>query len=62
MGSTQELQMLLAKRDVRIRELEIENMELKSKLDKFQGIFPSSPTGVGGENSEKYSGICPILI
>jgi len=48
MGSTQELQMLLAKRDVRIRELEIENMELKSKLDKFQSIFPSSPQGVGG--------------
>ena len=48
MGSTQELQMLLAKRDVRIRELEIENMELKSKLDKFQSIFPSSPPGVGG--------------
>ena len=48
MGSTQELQMLLAKRDVRIRELEIENMELKSKLDKFQGIFPSSLPGVGG--------------
>ena len=48
MGSTQELQMLLAKRDVQILELEIENMELKSKLDKFQGIFPSSPPGVGG--------------
>jgi len=48
MGSTQELQMLLAKRDVRIRELEIENVELKSKLDKFQSIFPSSPPGVGG--------------
>ena len=35
--------MLLAKRDARIRELEIENMELKSKLDKYQSVFPSSP-------------------
>ena len=35
--------MLLTKRDARIRELEIENMELKSKLDKFQSIFPGSP-------------------
>ena len=43
MGSTQELTMLLAKKDARIRELEIENMELKSKLDKYQSIFPSSP-------------------
>ena len=48
MGSTQELQMLLAKRDARIRELEIENMELKSKLDKYQSIFPSSPPSTGG--------------
>ena len=62
MGSTQELQMLLAKRDVRIRELEIENMELKSKLDKFQSIFPSSPHRPLAENFVKYPGICPILI
>ena len=54
--------MLLAKRDIQIRKLEIENMELKSKFDKFPSIFPSSPPGVGGENLEKYSGICPILI
>ena len=39
MGSTQEMAMLLAKRDERIRQLEIENMELKSKLDKYQMIF-----------------------
>ena len=39
MGSTQEMATLLAKRDARIRELEIENMELKSKLDKYQMIF-----------------------
>lgn len=38
MGSTQEL---LA----RIRALEIENMELKSKLDQFQSIF--TPGGAG---------------
>ena len=48
MGFTKELQMLLAKRDIQIFELEIENMELKSKLDKFQSIFPSSPPGGGG--------------
>ena len=40
MGSTQEnMAVLLAKRDARIRELELENMELKSKLDKYQMIF-----------------------
>ena len=43
MGSSinekQEMAVLLAKRDARIRELEIENMELKSKLDKYQMIF-----------------------
>ena len=49
MGSTQEnMAVLLAKRDARIRELEIENMELKSKLDKYQSIFPSSPPNSGG--------------
>jgi len=48
MGSTQDLQMLLKKRDERIRELEIENMELKSKLDKYQSIFPSSPPNSSG--------------
>ena len=44
MGSTHDLQTLLATRDARIRELEIENMELKSKLDKYQMIF--STTGM----------------
>ena len=50
--------MLLAKRDVRIRELEIENMELKSKLDKYQSIFPSSPAAAatGGVAPEKVGG------
>jgi len=46
MGSTQEMAMLLAKRDARIRDLEIENMELKSKLDKYQMIF-SAEGGTG---------------
>ena len=50
MGSTQDLQILLAKRDARIRELEIENMELKSKLDKYQSIFPSSPPSAPGKD------------
>ena len=40
--------MLLAKRDARIRDLEIENMELKSKLDKYQSIFSGGPTPPGG--------------
>ena len=41
--------MLLAKRDIQIFKLEIENMKLKSKLDKFQSIFPiSTPAGGGG--------------
>ena len=46
MGSTQvDLQALLEKRDARIRELEMENMELKSKLDKYQSIFSSVESG-----------------
>ena len=58
MGSTKELQMLLAKRDVQIFKLEIENMELKSKLDKFQSIFPSSPpAGGGGLETTKKGGL-----
>jgi hypothetical protein len=45
MGSTQEL---LA----RIRELEIENMELKSKLDQYQSVFKvDSPTPTPGSGS-----------
>ena len=50
MGSKKELKMLLAKCDIQIYELEIENMELKSKLNKFQSIFPISPP-VGGEGT-----------
>ena len=37
MGSTQDMQLLLAKKDARIRELEIQNVGLKSKLEIFQG-------------------------
>ena len=57
MGSTQDLQMLLKKRDERIRELEIENMELKSKLDKYQSIFPSSPPSSGGSVATDNGGV-----
>jgi len=56
MGSTQDLQMLLKKRDERIRELEIENMELKSKLDKYQSIFPSSPVSTSGGGVDTNNG------
>jgi len=34
-----ELQGSLAKKDARIRELEVENMSLRSQLDKYQSIF-----------------------
>jgi len=34
-----ELQALLAKKDARIRELEVDNMSLRSQLDKYQSIF-----------------------
>ncbi len=39
MGSTQELLS-------RIRELELENMELKSKVDQYQSIFKVDPAAV----------------
>jgi len=58
MGSTQELQMLLAKKDAKIRELELENMELKSKLDMYQSVFPSSPPASGSTSGpEKTTGL-----
>ena len=44
MGSTHDLQSLLAARDARIRELEIENMELNSKLDKYLLAFDDDTT------------------
>jgi len=34
-----EMQGLMAKKDARIKELEIENMSLRSQLDKYQSIF-----------------------
>ena len=51
-----ELQALLTKKDARIRELEVDNMTLRSQLDKYQSVFnlqdasaaPSSPTTGGG--------------
>ena len=65
MGSTQDMQLLLAKKDARIRELEIENMELKSKLDKYQSIFPSSPppaSGTPGKKLIKFGFFCQKLV
>ena len=48
-----ELQSLLAKKDVRIRELEVENMTLRSQLDQYQSVFnlgdgSTTPTGTTG--------------
>lgn len=37
--STAEFQTLLTKKDARIRELEVENMSLRSQLDKYQSVF-----------------------
>ena len=51
MDSTQEMEMLLAKRNVQIRKLEIEKMELKSK--KFQVLCRESvgrALGISGES------------
>ena len=51
-----ELQALLTKKDARIRELEVDNMTLRSQLDKYQSVFnlqdataaaASSPSGGG---------------
>eukprot|EP00092_Neocalanus_flemingeri_P014651 GFUD01015813.1.p1 GENE.GFUD01015813.1~~GFUD01015813.1.p1 ORF type:complete len:680 (+),score=166.60 GFUD01015813.1:294-2333(+) len=42
-----EMQSLLSKKDARIRELEVENMSLRSQLDKYQSIFNlPEPTGI----------------
>ena len=43
-----ELQQLLAKKDVKIRELEVENMTLRSQLDQYQSVFK---VGDGGTSS-----------
>ena len=52
------MKMILAKRNVRIHKLEIEKMELKSKLDKFHSIFPSSlPEVGGGVATTNYGGV-----
>ena len=56
-----ELQALLVKKDARIRELEVENMSLRSQLDKYQSVFSvpdlSSSTGAApaaaGKNNRK---------
>ena len=63
MGSTQvDLQALLEKRDARIRELEMENMELKSKLDKYQSIFSSvegGPASPGANVTYRFLSLTP---
>lgn len=46
-----ELQSLLAKKDVRIRELEVENMTLRSQLDKYQSIFNIGDSSGAGSGS-----------
>ena len=51
-----ELQSLLAKKDVRIRELEVENMTLRSQLDKYQSIFNMGDSSSGGSSSASGSG------
>ena len=51
-----ELQSLLAKMDVRIRELEVENMTLRSQLDKYQSIFNMGDSSSGGSSSGSGSG------
>jgi len=63
-----EMQALLAKKDARIRELEVENMSLRSQLDKYQSIFnlqesaglasPQSPTAPStGKNRKTARGV-----
>ena len=51
-----ELQQLLAKKDVKIRELEVENMTLRSQLDKYQSIFNMGDSSSGGSSSGSGSG------
>jgi len=44
-----ELQQLLAKKDVRIRELEVENMTLRSQLDQYKSVFDPGQTTVNNK-------------
>ena len=56
MGSNMaEMQGLLNKKDSRIRELEIENMSLRSQLDKYQSVFnvKEKPVQPSGPNQSK---------
>ncbi|XP_070544336.1 cGMP-dependent protein kinase 1-like isoform X5 [Ptychodera flava] len=55
MGSLQEMQKILRKKDDRIKELERllrvkddELMELRTKLDKFQSVLPTQPMAISG--------------
>ena len=44
-----ELQQLLAKKDLRIRELEVENMTLRSQLDQYKSVFDPGQTTVNNK-------------
>ena len=52
-----ELQQLLAKKDVKIRELEVENMTLRSQLDQYQSVFK---VGDGGTSSSSPTSTGPV--
>ena len=52
-----ELQQLLAKKDVKIRELEVENMTLRSQLDQYQSVFK---VGDGGTSSSSPTTTGPV--
>lgn len=46
-ANIEELKAMMAKKDARIRELELENMSLRSQLDKYQSIQSLQPAGSG---------------
>ena len=63
-----EMQSLLSKKDARIRELEVENMSLRSQLDKYQSIFnlqeqagiaaaQATPVATTGKNRKTARGV-----
>jgi len=63
-ASVAELQGTLTKKDARIRELEVENMSLRSQLDKYQVIFdmhgtpsPNQATPVKSRKTNRALGI-----
>jgi cell shape-determining protein MreC len=48
-ANIEELKAMMAKKDARIRELELENMSLRSQLDKYQSIQSLQPAGIWNE-------------